>query len=231
MGSITNRYFHMNNNNEQNLLDSLVQESIQVNGRVYYYLPRNSQVRDLILGEDVVSSFNSTIQIEMYLVDAQGFQGQREMFSKFGLQINNSYRLVMAQDRWYQESASNIRPHEGDLIYDPNTKMLFEIKFVDYDQEFFSLGRNYSFYLSCELFMYQNEVVNTGVPAIDVFGGLSNDTLNFEILLQDGVTPLAQEDYSLLLQELGPTPTRTVETDFITPATTVTTIINNPFNT
>lgn len=224
------------------MLNSLVQESIKTVGRTYQYLPRNSQVTDLILGEDVISSFDAAIPLEMYLVDSQGFQGQREMFSKFGLQINNSYRLVVSVDRWNKEvkqvfAGSNapfeinnyVRPHEGDLIYDSLTSFLMVIKFVDHDMEFYSLGRNYVYYLTCEAFLYQNEVMDTMVPAIDAFNGLSMDILLDTITTEDNFN-IASEDGFVLLWTDTPLPTRSAEIDFIIPASTINTTVSNPFN-
>jgi hypothetical protein len=248
MASLINRYFSQNKSNEQAVLNGLVQESIQIQGRVYQYMPRNAQVTDLILGEDVISSFNVAIPIECYMVDAQGFQGQREMFSKFGLQINNSYRLVVSVDRWNKEVktqfdgnvntgeasftvANYVRPHEGDLIYDSLTKFLMVIKFVDHDMEFYSLGRNYVYYLTCEAFMYNNEDIATNVPAIDAFNaGLTMDVLQIAAIETEDGFLLGQEDGWALLMENEPAPTRNANVDFVTPAKTVNTTVSNPFN-
>lgn len=248
MAGVINKYFkQVQNPNEQSMLNGLIKESIQKQGRLYYYLPRNSQTRDLILGEDAFSSFSLAIPLEMYMVDAQGFSGQREMFVKFGLQINNSYKLVVAVDRWNQEvktlfdgvsqNGENVtftktnyqRPWEGDLIYDPLTRFLMVIKFVDHDQEFYQLGKNFVYYLSCEAFMYQNEPINTQVPEIDAFNALSKDLLNFQLLLEDGSGALKLEIGDYILNEMDPTPTRDIEVDFITPATTINTTVINPF--
>jgi len=253
MASLVNKYFHVDKNNEQTLLNSLVKESIKIQGRTYYYLPRDTQVRDMILGEDVISAFSLAIPIEMYMIDAQGFQGQKEMFSKFGLQIQNSYKLVVAVDRWDKEirtqfdSAANngetpppfiidnyIRPREGDLIFDTLTSFLMVVNFVDHDMEFYSLGKNYAYYLSCEAFLYQNEKINTDVPAIDSFNMLSLDNLDFQITIEpDGGSLLLDEiGGNYILQEESPNPTepqRFANIDFSTPASLVNAKVSNPF--
>lgn len=198
------------------MINGFIKESIQILGNTYSYLPRDVQVEDLILGEDVLSKFSVAIPIEMYLADFMGFQGDREMFSKFGLEIRNSYKLVVSQERWETEvktqfddnlangdatfNISNyIRPREGDLIYDPITKFLFEIKFVDHDVEFFALGKNYKYYLSCEAFRYQNEVIDTGDAEIDLFNLNSTDLLLNQIILENGnILKYEQGGYSLL---------------------------------
>jgi hypothetical protein len=199
MASLVNKYFHGSKTTEQNIIDGFVKESIQILGNTYYYIPRDMQIENLILGEDVISKFSSAIPIEMYLADAQGFQGDKEMFSKFGLEIRNSYKLVVHKGRWEKEvknlfsSAAApfiienyLRPREGDLIYDPLTKFLLEIKFVDHDVEFFALGRNYQYYLSCEAFQYNNEEIATGITDIDVFETNSTDELLNQIMMEDG---------------------------------------------
>ncbi len=245
MASIINKYTHKSPLGEQSLINSLMKESIQTQGRLYYYLPRDSQLRDPVLGEDIMVSFTLAIPLEMYLVDATGFQGQRELFTKFGLQINNSYRLVLSVDRWQQEvensfngtpgvsqasfSKTNyVRPWEGDLIYDPLTKFLMVIKFVDNDEIFFQLGKNYVYYLSCEAFLYQNEPIQTNIPEIDVFDTLSKDLLNFEIQTE-ALESLVQEDGDFILQEDNPAPYRDIEVDFTTPSTSISTTVSDPF--
>ncbi len=245
MTSLINRYTHQNPSNEQSLINSLMTESIKVMGRQYFYLPRDSQLRDPVLGEDIMASFTLAIPLEMYLVDSTGFQGQRELFTKFGLQINNSYRLVVSVDRWNKEIASvfngsvgvqqasfsksnYVRPWEGDLIYDPMTKFLMVIKFVDNDEIFFQFGKNFVYYLSCEAFLYQNEPIQTNVPEIDVFDGLSKDLLNFEIYTEANES-IMQEDGDYLLQEENPAPYRDIEVSFDIPSQSIKTTIINPF--
>lgn len=246
MTSLVNTYLHQSKANEQNLINGFVKESIQMLGETYYYLPRDIQIKDLVFGEDILSKFPLSIPVEMYLTDVLGFQGDREMFSKFGLEVKNSYKLVVSKDRWDEEVgaqfdngsfrfkleddnqlildgstnarvkllgefddlieadfdiANYIRPREGDLIYDPRTKYLFEIKFVDHDVEFFALGKNYQYYLSCEAFQYQNEVIETGDAEIDNFDFNTLDTLANQVLLEDGFALLLEDDGYLTLED------------------------------
>ncbi len=246
MASLINRYFQQNQwTNEQSLVNSLNIESVQILGRQYYYLPRDSQIRDDILGEDTLSSFGLAIPVEMYLQDADGFTGQKEMFTRFGLQINNSYKLVISVDRWNTE-VSNVfsstnplppytktnyqRPWEGDLIYDPLTRFLMVIKFVDHDANFYQLGKNYTYTLSCEAFNYQNEKINTGVADIDAFNALSSDLLDFQILDELGDALILEDQVGYLLQDDSPTSIRTTEIDYQTPALGINMQSSNPFN-
>lgn len=239
MASLINPYFHKSKTTEQSLLNGLISESIKIMGLTYYYLPREVQVTNLVLGEDVISKFGAAIPIEMYLSNSTGFQGDKEMFSKFGLEIRNSYKLELHKERWEKEVktqfdglitngeasfniANYIRPREGDLIYDPMTKFLMEIKFVDHDQEFFALGKNYKYVLSCEAFQYQNEEIATGVAEIDIFQTMSLDKLGNEILAENGASITYENGGQLILEDGSiPTPIRESGTDFVPPATKV----------
>lgn len=248
MASLVNRYFHQTRTDEQYLLNSLVKESIQIMGLTYWYLPRDVQLDDLIFGEDIISKFPIAIPIEMYMENATGFDGDKEMFSKFGLELRNAYKLVIHKERWeeevlhqfvkYSEDNSNplfraanyLRPREGDLIYDPLTKFLMEIKFVDHDAEFFSLGKNYKYHLSCEAFSYQNEEITTGVVEIDLFQSNSRDTLFDQILLESGDSILL-EQYGTLILENGEAlvQSRQYGTNFEQDANIIKVNITNPF--
>ena len=248
---LINPYFNQNQSkSNQNIIQGLSTEVIKMMGRVYYYLPRNQQLTQLILGEDVLSSFDVAIPIEMYLVDSMGFDGQKEIYSKFGLQINNSYKLAVSIPRWEQEVMSMFngqpylngtatfnktnynRPFEGDLIYDPMTNFLMVIKFVDYDAQFFQLGKNYTYTLSCEAYLYQNEIVDTGVPEIDLFDTtFSQDMLSYTITDEFG-NDMLQEDSDYFLQEITGeiAVSRDIEVDFQTPSTSINTVITTPFS-
>jgi hypothetical protein len=212
MASLHNPYFNKSFAGEQGLFNSLKTESIQVLGHMFYYLPRQVVTRDLVLGETDISKFPLAIEIEMYMENVLGFQGEKELYSKFGLEINSSYNLIVSVDRWETEVKSQFdndqgngeasfdvlvsgRPQEGDLIYDPLTKMLLEIKFCDHESEFYQVGKNYIYKLSCEAFQYNSEELNTGISDIDSIEDLNSlDMTSYQILLEDG---------GLLLQENG----------------------------
>ena len=244
------KYLHASKLNEQKLFDSLNRESIQLQGSEYWYLPRDMQIEDLILGEDVISSFGLAIPIEMYLSNPMGFDGDKEMFSKFGLELRNSYKLCVNVNRWMQEVKSQfdaygangesnfpivnyIRPREGDLVYDPMTKYLMEITFVDHDVDFYALGKNYQYYLTCEPFQFQNEIIETGVPEIDIFAQLSTDEVQLDhIILENGSYILDEDLSGNIMLESAPTPPVTFRpygTDFTPDATTLRATTVNPF--
>lgn len=216
-------------------------------GRQYYYLPRNVQKRDLVMGEDVISKFTLAIPIEMYMTDTQGFQGDREMFSKFGLTVQNSYTLVVSNDRWEAEVQrlfnnvavdgeaifdviNNKRPQEGDLIYDPLTRFLMEIKFVDHDTEFFQVGKNYLYHLSCEAYQYDSSGIATGIADIDAFETESYDLLMNQLLTQAGDVLVQEFRGSLLLEQDDTPQTIQYETEFESFAEEVKYTVTNPFS-
>lgn len=174
----TNPYF---NNTKyipsQDLMEDLMIESIKNKGVDVYYIPRRFRKLDQVFGEDILSHFDVSFPIEMYLETFNGFEGEREIVSKFGIEVRDSMSLVVAKKRFQQESSKvpsmNDRPIEldapmmGDLIYFPMTKGLFEIKYVDNKQVFFQGGKLYTYRLDCELFKYSYEEIDTGVSEID----------------------------------------------------------------
>ena len=209
MASLSNPYFAKNVSSEQNLLQGLITESIQVMGQTYYYLPREIQVEDLILGEAATSKFAHAIPIEMYHEAAQGWDANAEILSKFGLQIQNQLTFVLSKPRWDNE-ISNLplikdtmkvwsRPQEGDLIYDPISDSLLEIKFVkSTNSDFFQFGKVYQYQLTCEFFRFEEETIETGIGMIDDnILGLSNDVLTFQVMLETGDMLLQEDGYSL----------------------------------
>jgi hypothetical protein len=243
MTALKNKYFKNGTTSEQNLFEKLKIESIQVMGREYLYLPRKVQVIDEILGEDVLSAFDLAIPVEAFMESTMGFEGDREIFSKFGLEVHNEFKLVMSQSRWDKEISTVIRgmpdilldtrPQEGDLIYDPLTKFLMEIKFVDHDAEFYQIGKNYLYTLTCEAFQYSNEDFSTGVTAIDDIDlGNSLNILENQILTEAGEF-MQQETCDFLILDMDETVTdSTLEfgTDFSGEAEAIDWSSSNPFS-
>lgn len=184
-----NVYFSHGTRNEQNLLEDLIIESITIYGQDFYYIPRVYVAKDDILGEDRLSKFEHAYPIEMYLESVDGFEGQGAFIQKFGLMMEQSATLTVARRRWekligkYDEEGLPNRPREGDLLYFPLTKGLFEIKFVDHQDPFYQLGKLYVYKLQVELFQYASERIDTGVEDIDIFESIktfSTDTTRSE---------------------------------------------------
>jgi hypothetical protein len=160
---------------EQRVIEDLIVESIKVQGFEAYYLPNdNDQARDLLFGEDPVKKFQSAFMIEMYLSNSLEYGGEKEFFSKFGLEIKNTVQVVLSKRSFSERIPQNsfTRPREGDLVYIPflnGTGELFEIKFTNQTKDFFMLGRKvpYFYELEMEKFKYSQESIATGVAAID----------------------------------------------------------------
>ena len=163
----TNLYFqNVTSHAEQELVNSLTSEVIQIHGMDVFYLPRTLVKEDLIMGEDVLSKFSTAYEIEMYLKTTEGFGGEGDLVSKFGLDVRDEVIFTVHKDRF--ELATDLaKPLEGDLVYLPISKGLFEIKSVEHEQPFYQSGKNYSFDITCELFQYSEEQLETGVAAID----------------------------------------------------------------
>jgi len=157
---------------EQFLIEDLIIESIKNHGIDIYYLPRKSRSSiDQLYGDDPVKSYELAFKIDMYLETFNDFEGNREFFSKFGLEIQKSARVAVARRTFEKNIGVNIRnlPKEGDLIYLPVQQKLLEIKFVEEEKNFFQAGKSapYMYVLSVEAFRYNGELLNTGVPEID----------------------------------------------------------------
>lgn len=173
-----NPYFTHGIPAEQNLLQDLIIESIKIWGQLFYYVPRTLVAKDDILGEDRLSEFKNAYPIEMYLENAEGFEGQGAFIQKFGLMMEQSATLTVARRTWEllvgtPSNASKLvlpnRPSEGDLLYFPLTDGLFEIKFVQHQDPFYQLKKLYVYKLEVELFQYSSEKIDTGIADIDEF--------------------------------------------------------------
>jgi hypothetical protein len=159
--------------NEQELIDDLVIESIQIYGLDLFYLSRSLQAVDEILNEDDLSIFDSAYSMEMYVKSVDGFQGEGDFLSKFGLQIRDQVTLTVAR-RTFERFATRlntdlIRPKEGDLVYLPLNNKFFKVMHVEHESVFYQSGALQVFDLKCELFEYSSERFETGVEEIDTF--------------------------------------------------------------
>lgn len=172
----TSQYFSnysLTDTEEIRLIEDNLVECIQIMGKDVYYLPREnySDTPDNILGETAQSKFTKAIGMEMYPANVEGYEGDGEFFSKFGLEIRESGSFVVAARtfRKYVDGRLRTRPQEGDLIFAPSLKKFFEIKFVEEELLFFTLGKPdpYAYELRCEVFRYSNENFITGNPTID----------------------------------------------------------------
>ena len=188
----TSVYFNNQNaKTEQLLLEDLIIESIRNHGIDVYYIPRESQSSiDELFGDDPVKTFKQAIKIEMYLETFQDYEGNKEFFSKFGLEIQETARLCLAR-RTYEKYVTSAMgdthhvPKEGDLIYLPVQYKLMEIKFVEEEKNFFQLGRDsinpYMYALTLEAFKYNGELIQTGFDQIDRIGDVQAFAMNLSV--------------------------------------------------
>ena len=207
----TSVYFNKGTNTEQYLYEDLIVEQLKVFGHDVYYLPRTLIKEDTLFGEDVLSKFNDAYGIEMFMEQVEGYGGEKELVSKFGLEIRDEATFVVSRRRWISliGQDSNLivapRPNEGDLIYFPRLQKLFEINFVDHDDPFFQVDNLPVYKLYCSTFEYSSEQLDTGIAAIDVIEDESSlDVLFYQISLEqtsDYNEEMALEDGYLLLEE------------------------------
>ena len=169
----TNVFFNHAVKTEQNLVEDLIVESLRFYGHNCYYLPRKIVNEDTILGDAAESSFEDAYEVEMYLEGTEGFEGEGELYSKFGIETRDSASFIISRRSWERfvsldaNLATGLRPNEGDLIYFPLSKSLFEIKFVEHENVFYQLGKLYTFKMSCDLYEYSGEDFNTSISEID----------------------------------------------------------------
>ena len=174
---VLNPYFQQGAVSEQNLVQDLINEQLKIYGIEVYYLPRQYVTKNTIIKEVIESKFTDAYPIEAYVDTYEGYEGVGTLLSKFGIQELDDLNLIISQERYSSyitpliENIPNIelatRPKEGDLIYFPLGDRLFEIKYVEHEKPFYQLQKNYVYELRCELFRYEDEVVDVGIDDID----------------------------------------------------------------
>ena len=172
-----NPFFLQGSKTEQGLIQDLINEQLRMYGVEVYYLPRKYITEKTIMREVIESSFDQSYPIEAYVENFDGYGDNTTILSKFGIQALNELTIIISKERFEEyitpliKDQSNIklssRPKEGDIIYFPLGDRLFEIKFVEHEQPFYQLQKNYVYTLKCELFRYEDEVIDTGISFID----------------------------------------------------------------
>ena len=174
-----NVYFSQAVRSEQHLYEDLVIESLKIFGQDVYYVPRTLVERDTILGEDPASSFDDAYLIEAYIENQEGFEGAGDLYQKFGLEIRDEANFIISKRQWeklvglYNNSLSTVRPQEGDLIFLPMSNSFFEITFVEHEKPFYQLSNLPVYTLTCSLFEYSDEQIDTNIDAIDNVAALN----------------------------------------------------------
>lgn len=184
-----NMYFSRGIKSEQDLYEDLIIESLQIYGQDVYYLPREIVSEDKLLGEDDPSRFDEAYKIEMYIENTEGFEGEGDLFTKFGIQIRDQATFIVARRRWrvsVGDKSNTIeidRPREGDLIYLPLSKSLFQIMHVEHESPFYQLKNLPTFKMKCELFEYTGEDFDTDIEDIDDID--SRYAFEYHLLMED----------------------------------------------
>ena len=172
-----NPFFQQGSRTEQSLIQDLINEQLRMYGVEVHYIPRKYATTNTIIKEVIESKFDNAYPIEAYVNTYEGYEGQGTILSKFGVQPLDDLTLTISKERFETyitpliKDLANIelstRPKEGDLIYFPLGDRLFEIKFVEHEKPFYQLQKNYVYELTCELFRYEDEILDTGVDEID----------------------------------------------------------------
>ena len=198
----TNVYFDTGTKPEQALYEDLMIEQLRIYGQDVYYIPRRMVSEDELFGEDALSKFEDAYLIEMYVDNNDGYEGEKELMSKFGLDIQDDATFTVSRRRWEQfVSIDNniivsLRPNEGDLVYWPKGNKLFEITFVDHDDPFYQVHNLPTYKLKCKTFEYGSEDIDTGIAQIDsIETENSLDQLEYQVSLEQNGT--FNENFSL----------------------------------
>jgi hypothetical protein len=210
-----NPFFQQGSVGEQSLVQDLINEQLRMYGVDVHYLPRKFIKENTIIREVVQSSFDDAYPIEAYIQNFEGYSDNSVLLSKFGIQQTQEVTLIISKERWENyiqplaKDKSNIklssRPKEGDLVYFPLGDRLYEVKFVEHEKPFYQLQKNYVYELRCELFRYENEVIDTDIEEIDdnLIGNESDG------LTSDGINTILGPTQTLTLIGVGVTATAT----------------------
>ena len=172
-----NPHFLQGSRGEQRLVQNLINEQLRMYGVEVTYIPRKYVDTNSIIEEVTTSKFDDNFAIEAYVENYDGYAGAGDVLTKFGMSLRDEVTLTISKERFeefispFMDADDDIelssRPREGDLVFFPLGQRLFEIKFVEHEEPFYQLGKNYVYKLKCELFEYEDEVIDTSIDAID----------------------------------------------------------------
>jgi len=208
-----NPYFNPSVRSEQNLYEDITIEALEIYGQLVYYLPRTIVAEDKIFGDDIPSRFSSAYKVSMYIENVEGFDGEGDLFTRFGVEIRDEATFIVARRKWnklvnrYDNDVTVERPKEGDLIYLPMTKSLFEIMHVEHEQPFYQLSNLPTYKMRCQLFEYNDEDFDTDIAEIDeieqdyayTYRLYINDRDTSSITIGDTVTQTLDSDQGLTI--------------------------------
>ena len=126
-----NPFFLQGSQSEQRLVQSLINEQLQIYGVDVIYLPRKILSKDEILTEVQSSTFNDNYAIEAYINTYEGYTGAGDIMTKFGMSLKDELTVTISKERFEDfistfladlpssEREVATRPCEGDLIFFP----------------------------------------------------------------------------------------------------------------
>ena len=172
-----NPFFLQGSQSEQRLVQDIINEQLTIYGVEVTYIPRKVVNKKTIFREVTASKFDDNYLLEAYVNTYEGYGGQGDIMTKFGVSLKDELILTISKERFEDfispfmagdsEITVSTRPEEGDLIYFPLGQRLFEVKFVEHEEPFYQLGKNYIYKLQCELFEYEDEILDTSIDEID----------------------------------------------------------------
>ena len=173
-----NPFFLQGSQAEQGLVQDLINEQLRMYGLECHYIPRKLMTSSTIMKEVTESRFDQAFPLEAYLMNVDGYAGQGDILTKFGVRVTTEATFVISRERFEESVAPFLeqqeddyeisnRPREGDLLFSPLGKKLFEIKYVEFEKPNYQLRKNYTYQLTCEVFEYEDEVIDTNVNTID----------------------------------------------------------------
>ena len=173
-----NPFFLQGSQGEQGLVQDLINEQLRMYGLDCHYIPRKLMTSRTIMKEVIESRFDQAFPLEAYLMNVDGYAGQGDILTKFGVRVTTEATFVISRERFEESVAPFLeqqeddyeisnRPREGDLLFSPLGSKLFEIKYVEFEKPNYQLRKNYTYQLTCEVFEYEDEVIDTNVSKID----------------------------------------------------------------
>jgi hypothetical protein len=174
-----NPFFLQGSANEQRLIQELINEQLKIYGVEVIYIPKKFVRKETIIREVTSSKFDDNFALEAYVQNYEGYSGSGDILTKFGMSLKDELTLIISKERFEDfispfleamnddEIVLSSRPREGDIVYFPLGGRLFEIKFVEHEQPFYQLGKTYVYELKCELFEYEDEILDTSIDEID----------------------------------------------------------------
>lgn len=199
----TNFYFNnFGASNEQGLIEDLIIESIRMYGLDMYYIPRTKNNVSDVFNDVQYSTYNNPVFVEMYIQNVDGFQGDGEFLSKFGVEVRDQITFTISQRVFNQEVGiytNETRPNEGDIIWFPLTASLYQIKYVNKKAIFYQLGALQTYDIVCELYEGNSDIFNTGIAEIDdKYNALSLVDDSYAILMEDGAVLMTEYNEKVL---------------------------------